>query len=83
MSTWNHRVVDLTTQNDGEELYAIQEVFYDDDGTLMGYCEPSMVSETMTGLVEILERMADALEQPVLKHEDFVRNKVTDEGEAK
>lgn len=69
--TWNHRVVDLTKENGGEELYAIQEVYYDEGDTPMGYCAPSMVSETMAGLVEILERMAEALNQPVLKPEDF------------
>jgi hypothetical protein len=29
MSTWNHRVVDMTEENDGEPLFAIREVFYE------------------------------------------------------
>jgi hypothetical protein len=32
MSTWNHRVVDMTAENGGEPLFAIREVFYHEDG---------------------------------------------------
>jgi hypothetical protein len=50
MSTWNHRVVDMTAENGGEPLFAIREVFYNDDGVPIGHGEPSVVSETMEGL---------------------------------
>ena len=68
---WNHRVVDLTAENEGDELFAIREVFYNDDGAPVGYIEPSIVSETMEGLTKVLDRMKEALTQPVLKPEDF------------
>ena len=29
MSTWNHRVVDMTEESDGEPLFAIREVHYE------------------------------------------------------
>ena len=71
MKSWNHRVVDLTAENEGDELFAIREVFYNDDGVPTGYIEPSIVSETMEGLAKVLDRMKEALAQPVLKPEDF------------
>jgi hypothetical protein len=29
---WNHRVVDMTAENGGEPLFALREVFYNEDG---------------------------------------------------
>lgn len=68
---WNYRVVDITDENGGDELYAIEEVFYDDDDKPMGHTEASVISETTDGLKWVLEQMADALNHPVLKPEDF------------
>jgi hypothetical protein len=47
MSTWNHRVVDMTEENDGEPLFAIREVFYR-NGRPASHGEPSSV-ENMEG----------------------------------
>lgn len=63
MSTWNHRVVKMDDE-DGTLLLA--EVVYDDDGNPLGYHEPFMCSETIEGLQELLTRLSDALEEPVL-----------------
>jgi hypothetical protein len=74
MSTWNHRVVDMTAENGGEPepLFAIREVFYNDDGVPIGHGEPSVMSDTMEGLEwGCIGEMRDALKHPVLKPEDF------------
>jgi hypothetical protein len=42
---WNHRVVDMTAENGGEPLFAIREVFYNDDGVPTSHGEPNAVSE--------------------------------------
>ena len=68
---WNRRVVDMTAENGGEPLFAIREVFYNDDGVPIGHGEPSVMSETMEGLAKLLDRMQEALAQPVLKPKDF------------
>jgi hypothetical protein len=68
---WNRRVVDMTAENGGEPLFAIREVFYNDDGVPIGHGEPSVMSETMEGLAKLLDRLQEALAQPVLKPEDF------------
>ena len=68
---WNHRVVDMSAENDGEPLFAIREVHYEDNGMPTGHGEPFVMSETMEGLAETLDRMKEALKEPVLKPEDF------------
>ena len=73
---WNHRVVDMTSENAGDPLFEIREVFYNRDGVPVGHGEPSVMSETMEGLLKVLDRMKDALEQPVLKEPEDFRGEV-------
>jgi len=68
---WNRRVVDMTAENGGEPLFAIREVFYNDDGVPTSHGEPNAVSEDMEGLEWCIGEMRDALKHPVLKPEDF------------
>jgi hypothetical protein len=68
--SWNHRVVDMTAENEGDPLFAIREVHYE-GGMPTGHGEPFVMSETMEGLAETLDRMKEALKEPVLKPEDF------------
>jgi hypothetical protein len=68
---WNHRVVDMTAENGGEPLFALREVFYNDDGVPTSHGEPNAVSENMEGLEWCIGEMRDALKHPVLKPEDF------------
>jgi hypothetical protein len=70
MSTWNHRVVDMTEENNGEPLFAIREVFYR-NGRPASHGEPNAVSEDMEGLEWCIGEMRDALKQPILKLNDF------------
>jgi hypothetical protein len=68
---WNHRVLDLTEENDGEPLYAIKEVHYDENDKPTGYGEPSIVSEDLNELKWVVARLGEALTQPILKAKDF------------
>ena len=68
---WNHRVVDMSTENDGDPLVELREVFYDRNGIPVGHGGPSVMSETMEGLREVVDRMKKAIDQPVLTPEDF------------
>jgi hypothetical protein len=63
MSTWNHRVVKM---DDEEGTLLLAEVVYDEDGNPLGYHEPFMSSDTIEGLQELITRLSDALEEPVL-----------------
>jgi hypothetical protein len=67
---WNHRLVDMTQENDGDPLFVFREVYYQDD-TPVGHCEPSMMSETLQGMQELIDRLREATTLPILKAEDF------------
>ena len=67
---WNHRVIrfkDVT----GEVFHKFAEVFYNDDGTLIGYHDPFMWSEDIAGMQELADRLLKATAQPVLDESDF------------
>ena len=69
---WNHRVVDMSEENEGNPLFEIREVFYDGDTDKpRKHGELLPMSDTMEGLTEMVDRLKEALAQPVLKPEDF------------
>lgn len=80
---WNHRVVRVTSRfgDETETLYMLAEVFYNDDGTPAGYTKPFMQGESKIELVQLVDRLAAAIEQPVLNGEDmkWVDNEEYDE----
>jgi hypothetical protein len=71
---WNHRLIDMTAQNDGEHWLEIKEVFYEDDKP-QGYTSALIGGETASEVRETLIRMLSALDNPVLT--------LTKEGELK
>lgn len=73
---WNHRVVDMTEENDGEPLFAMREVFYDADEVPTSHGEPRVMSEDMEGLEWYIGEMRDALKHSVLKPEDFKKEEL-------
>ena len=68
---WNHRVVDMSAENEGNPLFGIREVYYEDNGIPTGHGEPSVMSDTMEGLKWVVDQMKEALDQPVLTPKDF------------
>ena len=77
MSYWNHRIIDLTEDED-EPFLAIKEVYYEDNGTLRGYCAADVSAESLDELEDCLERMLQAVRTAkelgtgaVLKHSSF------------
>ena len=68
---WNYRVVNTKTQNNGEDWYCLQEVFYDDKGVPCGYSDPCTGSETVDGVREVWKMMQMALLKAPMQEEDF------------
>ena len=69
---WNFRVIDLTKDNDwGEKWLEICEVYYEDSGSLLGYCKATVGEESVEELKETLQRMLECLNKPILQEEDF------------
>lgn len=71
---WNHRLIDMTAQNDGEHWLEIKEVFYEGERPT-GYAPVLIGGEDAGEVKETLIRLLIALEKPVLT--------LTKEGELK
>jgi hypothetical protein len=71
---WNYRLIDLSHENGGEPWVELHEVFYEDDGSLMGYTDATPGSEDVATLRQTLEWMLLALDKPVLSVNDFKEN---------
>jgi hypothetical protein len=67
--TWNYRIVQFEEENG--PIFLIQEVYYNKDHSLDGYCELSIVGDTVLELRSVLEMIAQALDRPILKESDF------------
>jgi hypothetical protein len=78
MNTWNHRVVKM---DDEEGTLLLAEVIYDENGNPLGYHEPFMSSDTIEGLQELITRLGDALEEPVLDVATLQWNRDEEDGD--
>jgi len=68
--SWNYRIVNTKTANNGEDWYCLQEVFYS-NGKPIGYGEPCTGSEDMESMKEVWRLMQGAMDNPPLQEEDF------------
>lgn len=68
---WNYRLIDMSHNNAGEPWLELHEVFYEDDGSLMGYTPVSTGSESVEDMKQTLEWMMQATKEPVLRVTDF------------
>jgi hypothetical protein len=71
---WNYRIIKRMSETEPECYYALNEVFYKKDGSILAYSdEDDIVGNSPQEIVEILYMMlADAKkDQPVLTEEDF------------
>jgi len=79
---WNHRVVDLTEENDGETWLEIKEVYYNEKDEPCGYCDSTTGGETLDELRTQVQRFAKCIEQPILNAKtDFKGKLVDDDGD--
>lgn len=68
--TWNHRLVNVPSENGGEQWITVQEVHYE-NGKPTGYGEPCYGSETLEGAKQVCAWFAEAASKPVLHEDDF------------
>ena len=76
--TWNYRIIKRKCPETKEIYYALNEVFYQENGKLMAYSErDDIVAGSPEEIVEILEMMlSDAKKDaPVLTEKDFKKVK--------
>ena len=68
--TWNHRVL-RTDNTDGSDFFSVVEVFYNEDGSLIGYSNASANGETLDDVRQDLAWMLAALDKPVINRSEF------------
>lgn len=73
---WNYRVIKRT--DDEETFYAVHEVYYEDDDTIISCTENPIaplfnetIDEPGHSLKKDFERQMEALEKPILNWEDM------------
>jgi len=67
--SWNYRVMEF--EDDGEKYYEIKEVYYNRDGSLMGYCNASISGSSLGDVIKVLDMMKIDAHKTVLKLSDF------------
>ena len=67
---WNLRVVKTLDENLLEEILEIREVYYDDNGAVMGHCTAAMAGDNIEDLRTYLEWALDSLKKPILEFID-------------
>ena len=78
--TWNYRIIKRMSVHEPECYYALNEVFYTEQGKLMAYSErDDIVGGSPEEIIQVLEMMLkDARkEQPILIEEDFKNGDTT------
>jgi len=68
---WNYRIVNLKSENGGEDWYCIREVYYDENNKPEGHSDVSVGSESLEDVLNVLDMMRKATELPALQESDF------------
>jgi polygalacturonase len=68
---WNYRLVNCPSTNGGDDWIEFKEVFYSEQGGLLGYGNACIGSETKADLQDIVARLNKALDLPVLHESNF------------
>jgi len=76
--SWNYRVIrfkgEPESASDTGEYYEIKEVFYNRDGSLMGYCDAAVGGESFKDLIDTLTMMKSDATKGVIDEEEFFKS---------
>lgn len=65
MAHWNYRVIKDVV--DGEDHFAVHEVYYNDDGSIMGWiASPVTLNSEEPGFTFLLAKLPEAISKPIL-----------------
>ena len=71
---WNYRVIRFKGEQD-DTYYEIKEVFYNRDGSLMGYADASVGGESFSDVIKVLDMMREDAHKSVINEEEFFKDK--------
>lgn len=70
---WNYRVVRFKGENEEETYYELKEVFYNRDGTLMGYSDATVSGESFDDIIKVLGMMKEDAHKSVIDESEFFK----------
>ena len=70
--SWNYRIVKFDNAFD-EPYYEVKEVYYNRDGSLKGFCDATVSSDTFEGIIEVLDQMKADAHRVIIDEEEFYR----------
>lgn len=76
--SWNYRVVKFTGEQDEDTYYELKEVFYNRDGSLMGYADASVSGESFDDIIKVLDLMKKDATKAVIDEAEFFKERVND-----
>ena len=68
--SWNYRIMEFEHEIEGK-YYEIKEVYYNRDGSLLGYCDACVSSGSVGDVIKLLDMMKEDCARGVLKPSDF------------
>lgn len=71
--SWNYRVVRFKGDDDESSYYELKEVFYNCDGSLMGYSDATVSGESFTDIIKVLDMMKEDAHRSVIEEEEFFK----------
>ena len=71
--SWNYRVVRFKDEENEETYYELKEVFYNRDGSLMGYADATVSGESFADIMRVVGMMKRDALRPVINEEEFFK----------
>lgn len=71
--SWNYRILKHETH------YEVVECYYNDDGTISGYCSASFILDAPEELSSLIEMLKEASNKPVIELKDITVIEETDD----
>jgi hypothetical protein len=71
--SWNYRVVRFKGEIGEDTYYEIKEVFYNRDGSLMGYADATVGGESFGDIIKVLDMMRKDAHKSVIDEAEFFK----------
>jgi len=72
--SWNYRVVRFKDEeNEEDTYYELKEVFYNRDGSLMGYADATVSGESFDDIIKVLAMMKEDAHKSVIDESEFFK----------
>jgi hypothetical protein len=68
--SWNYRVLELDDEDEGK-YYEVKEVYYNRDGTPMGFCDAVVGGCSFEEIMRVLDMMKKDVHKSILNISDF------------